>query len=68
MNPLRLVLACMLSKMRANHMDWSPYRIRLALENTASSNANEEKFGCGQGLIQVWITSSAYKFGVISVV
>ncbi|KAK6033902.1 peptidase, S8/S53 family [Cooperia oncophora] len=46
-------IACMLSKLRSDSIPWTPYRVRIALENTAASNANEESFGGGHGLIQI---------------
>ncbi|KAK6024016.1 hypothetical protein OSTOST_10183 [Ostertagia ostertagi] len=46
-------IACMLSKLRSENIQWTPYRVRLALENTAAGNANEEAFGGGYGLVQV---------------
>ncbi|KAK5983257.1 Subtilase-type proteinase, partial [Trichostrongylus colubriformis] len=46
-------IACVLSKLRSENIPWTPYRLRLALENTAASKPNEEAFGGGHGLIQV---------------
>ncbi|WKY15571.1 hypothetical protein Q1695_000781 [Nippostrongylus brasiliensis] len=46
-------IACLLSKLLADKTEWSPYRIRLAMENTARKFENEEAFGSGHGLIQV---------------
>ncbi|KAK6029658.1 hypothetical protein OSTOST_04232, partial [Ostertagia ostertagi] len=46
-------IACMLSKLRSENIQRTPYRVRLALENTAAGSVNEEAFGGGYGLVQV---------------
>nr|CDJ92294.1 Peptidase S8 S53 domain containing protein [Haemonchus contortus] len=46
-------IACMLSKLRADNIPWTPYRVRIALENTAARSVSEEAFGGGHGLVQV---------------
>ncbi|VDO54799.1 unnamed protein product [Haemonchus placei] len=47
-------IACMLSKLRADNIPWTPYRVRIALENTAARSVSEDAFGGGRGLIQVF--------------
>ncbi|CAD6192072.1 unnamed protein product [Caenorhabditis auriculariae] len=50
-------IACMLSGIRAQGLQWTPYTVRLALENTAQPLANSDPFSMGQGMIKI---SSAY--------
>jgi hypothetical protein len=48
-------LACMLSALKANNIPISPYRVRLALENTAKvpKTGSFSPFSLGNGLVQV---------------
>lgn len=46
-------LACLLSALKAQNISWSPYLIRLALENTARLPKDQNRFAVGSGLLQV---------------
>ncbi|VDM52606.1 unnamed protein product [Angiostrongylus costaricensis] len=46
-------IACMLSKIRADGIPWTSFRVRHALESTALTPPNEKPFSCGKGVIQV---------------
>ncbi|KAL3990463.1 Tripeptidyl peptidase II family protein [Acanthocheilonema viteae] len=52
-------VACLLSALRAQNISWSPYLIRLALENTARLPKDQNRFAVGNGLLQV---DEAYNF------
>lgn len=49
-------LACLLSALMAQNISWSPYLIRLALENTARLPKDQNRFAVGSGLLQVAFT------------
>jgi len=42
-----------LSALKANHIQYSPFSIRRALQNTALTLSNAEVFAQGSGLLQV---------------
>ncbi|KHJ99610.1 peptidase, S8/S53 family [Oesophagostomum dentatum] len=48
-------VACLLSKLRADNIEWSAFLVRLALENTAKKEFCEARdlFATGNGVIQV---------------
>uniref|UniRef100_A0A1I8F0V4 Tripeptidyl-peptidase 2 n=1 Tax=Wuchereria bancrofti TaxID=6293 RepID=A0A1I8F0V4_WUCBA len=52
-------VACLLSALKAQSISWSPYLIRLALENTARLPKDQNRFAVGNGLLQV---DDAYNF------
>ncbi|VDO17787.1 unnamed protein product [Brugia timori] len=52
-------VACLLSALKAQSISWSPYLIRLALENTARLPKDQNRFTVGSGLLQV---DDAYNF------
>uniref|UniRef100_A0A915PW83 Tripeptidyl-peptidase 2 n=1 Tax=Setaria digitata TaxID=48799 RepID=A0A915PW83_9BILA len=52
-------VACLLSSLRAQNIPWSPYLIRLALENTARVPKDQSRFAVGSGLLQI---DEAYNF------
>lgn len=51
-----MILACLLSALKAQNISWSPYLIRLALENTALLPKDQNRFAVGNGLLQVAFT------------
>ncbi|KAM3727921.1 Tripeptidyl-peptidase [Dirofilaria immitis] len=52
-------VACLLSALKAQNILWSPYLVRLALENTARLPKDQNRFAVGNGLLQV---DEAYSF------
>uniref|UniRef100_A0A8R1HSD4 Tripeptidyl-peptidase 2 n=1 Tax=Caenorhabditis japonica TaxID=281687 RepID=A0A8R1HSD4_CAEJA len=50
-------IACMLSGLKQHNLKWTPYTVRLALENTARNLPQSDSFSQGQGMIQI---SAAY--------
>uniref|UniRef100_A0A915CJ53 Tripeptidyl-peptidase 2 n=1 Tax=Parascaris univalens TaxID=6257 RepID=A0A915CJ53_PARUN len=52
-------VACLLSALKANGIVWSPFIIRLALENTAKFPFEQSHFALGHGLLQV---ESAFEY------
>uniref|UniRef100_F1KRN9 Tripeptidyl-peptidase 2 n=1 Tax=Ascaris suum TaxID=6253 RepID=F1KRN9_ASCSU len=52
-------VACLLSALKANGIVWSPFIVRLALENTAKFPSEQSHFALGHGLLQV---ESAFEY------
>lgn len=46
-------VACMLSGLKQNNLKWTPYTVRMALENTAYMLPHIESFSQGQGMIKI---------------
>ncbi|KHN74920.1 Tripeptidyl-peptidase 2 [Toxocara canis] len=52
-------VACLLSALKANGIAWSPFMVRLALENTAKFPPEQSHFAVGHGLVQI---ESAFEY------
>ncbi|EGT48187.1 hypothetical protein CAEBREN_09688 [Caenorhabditis brenneri] len=46
-------VACMLSGLRQQNLKWTPYTVRMALENTAEALPQVDAFSQGQGMIKI---------------
>ncbi|CAI2345127.1 unnamed protein product [Caenorhabditis sp. 36 PRJEB53466] len=46
-------VACMLSGLKQQNLKWTPYTVRLALENTAQVLPQSDAFSQGQGMIKI---------------
>ena len=54
---MSIVLALMLSALKAEGVSYSPASIKRVLENSAAPLGNHDKFSIGQGVIQVRVST-----------
>ncbi|CAB3404861.1 unnamed protein product [Caenorhabditis bovis] len=52
-------VACLLSGLRQEGLDWTPFTVKLALENSAKKLHNSEPFSMGQGMLKL---NSAFNY------